>query len=229
MFALANPGKFLRLANLLEPWLKVATPLAFALGLYLALFASPPDYQQGDTVRIMYVHVPSAWLAMSLYFAIGLASATGLIWRHRLAFFAAQALSPLGAGLTVLALISGALWGRPMWGAYWVWDARLTSFLLLLFLYIGHIVLTHAFDQRERGEQAAAIIAIVGMINLPIIKFSVEWWNTLHQGASLLRLGGPTIDGAFLWPLGVMALAFHLYVALLFLWRMRILILEARG
>ena len=218
----------MRFSDRLIAPLIVLTPLSFLWGLYLAFFNSPPDYQQGETVRIMYVHVPSAWLALSIYIMIGLASIAGLTWRHPLAHMAARAASPLGMMFTILALISGSLWGRPMWGTYWVWDARLTSFLLLFFLYAGHSALLHAFEDKNRGERMAALLALIGLINIPIIKFSVDWWNTLHQPASLLRSDGPAIDPVFLWPLGTMALAFHLYFLLIFLWRMKILFLSSK-
>jgi len=228
MHRFANPGRFLRFAARILPWLAGATALLFALGLYLSLIASPPDYQQGETVRIMYVHVPAAWIAMFAYAWVGLASAAALIWRHPLADVAAEAASPVGAAFTALALVSGSLWGRPMWGAYWVWDARLTSFLLLLFLYLGHLSLLNAFDDKSRGRRSAALLAIVGLINLPIIKFSVDWWNTLHQPASVLRMGGPSIDPAMLRPLLVMALACQCYFFLVTFMRMRAMLLEAR-
>jgi heme exporter protein C len=215
MHRFANPARFQRLADPLLPWLAVAAVGLFAVGLWWGLVASPADYQQGDTVRIMYVHVPAAWLAMLVYALVALASAAALIWRHPLADIAARAASPLGAGFTLIALATGMLWGKPMWGTWWVWDARLTSVLILFFLYLGHIALAHAFDDPARGARAAAILAIVGVINLPIIKFSVDWWNTLHQPASVLRLEGPTIDPAMLSPLLIMAGAYlTLFLAL---------------
>jgi heme exporter protein C len=195
----------------------------------LALFASPPDYQQGETVRIMYVHVPAAWIAMFAYGWVGIASATSLIWRHSLADVAAEAASPVGAVFTLVALVSGSLWGRPMWGTYWVWDARLTSFLLLFFLYLGHLALLNAFDDRQRGRRVAAVLAVVGMIDLPIIKFAVDWWNTLHQPASVMKMGGPSIDGAMLRPLLIMFLAAQCYFFLVTFMRMRALLLESRA
>ncbi|MES1150941.1 MAG: heme ABC transporter permease [Dongia sp.] len=210
------------------PWLAGLTALGFAIGLYLALWASPPDYQQGETVRIMYVHVPAAWIALFAYCWVGAASAAALIWRHPLADVAAEAASPVGAAFTLLALVSGSLWGRPMWGAYWVWDARLTSFLLLLFLYLGHWALLNAFDDPQRGRRSAAILAVVGLINVPIIKFSVDWWNTLHQPASIMKMGGPSIDPSMLRPLLVMALACQLYFFLVTFMRMKAMLLEAR-
>ena len=215
MHRFANPARFQRLVDPLLPWLAVAAVGLFAFGLWWGLVRSPADYQQGDTVRIMYVHVPAAWLAMLVYGLVALASAASLIWRHPLADIAARAASPLGAGFTLIALATGMLWGKPMWGTWWVWDARLTSVLILFFLYLGHIALSHAFDDPARGARAAAVLAIVGVINLPIIKFSVDWWNTLHQPASVLRLAGPTIDPAMLAPLFMMAGAYlALFLAL---------------
>src|SRR5690606_2736139 len=228
MHRFANPGRFQRLAARLLPWLKGLTALAFAVGLVLALWASPPDYQPGETVSIMSIHVPAAWMALLAYLLLGLASASALVWRHPLADVAAEALSPVGAAFTLIALVTGSLWGKPMWGTYWVWDARLTSFLLLFFLYLGHIALTHAFDDRQRGRRSAAVLAIVGAINLPIIKFSVDWWNTLHQPASIARMGGPSIDPAMLWPLFTMALGFQLLFFVLLGLRMKAMLLEAR-
>lgn len=228
MHRFANPGRFLRLANRIQPWLKALTALGFVVGLYLALWGSPPDYQQGETVRIMYVHVPAAWIALFTYLALGLASASSLIWRHPLADVAAEALSPVGAAFTLIALITGSLWGKPMWGTYWVWDARLTSFLLLFFLYLGHMALLGAFDERSRGQRSAAVLALIGLVNLPVIKFSVDWWNTLHQPASITRMDGPSIDPSMLWPLFTMAVAFHLFLLVAVLERMRTLLLEAR-
>ena len=177
----ANPGRFQRLADRLIPWCAVGTVGALAVGLYLALLGSPPDYQQGESVRIMYVHVPSAWMALFVYVMIALASASSLIWRHPLADLAARGASPIGAGFALLTLVTGSLWGEPMWGTWWQWDARMTSMLVLFFLYLGHMALMNAFEDQTRGYRAAAILALVGVINIPIIKFSVDWWTTLHQ------------------------------------------------
>ena len=224
----ANPGRFLRLAGAVLPWLTGASAILFAAGFYLALIGSPPDYQQGDSVRIMYIHVPSAWMAMMGYGLLGAAGACALIWRHPLADVASEAIAPVGAAFTFVALVTGSLWGKPTWGTYWVWDARLTSFLVLFFLYVGHIALTHAFDDRQRGRRSAAIIAIVGLINLPIIKYSVDWWNTLHQSESILRMGGPTIDVSMRWPLFTMIFAFTLYFFAVVMTRMKAMLLEAR-
>ncbi len=180
---------------------------------------APPDYQQGDTVRIMFIHVPSAWLAMMGYTLLAALGASLLVWRHPLAALMARASAPVGATFCAVCLVSGSLWGRPMWGTYWVWDARLTSMLLLFFLFLGHIALTHAYDNPDSGDRAAAILAIVGVINVPIIKFSVDWWNTLHQPASVMKLGGPSIDPSILYPLLVMALAMLLLFVTLVLLR----------
>ncbi len=177
----ANPGRFLRLAARVQPWLTGAGLILTAWGLLWGLFFSPADWQQGDAVRIMYVHVPAAWLASAGYAALAVCSALSLVWRHPLADLAAAEIGPVGAAVTAICLASGSLWGKPMWGAWWVWDARLTSVLVLFFLYLGHVALMRAFDEPQRGARAAAILALVGAVDLPIIKFSVQWWNTLHQ------------------------------------------------
>jgi len=217
----ANPTRFLRLGRRLTPWFAVLSALFLGAGLYVGLFASPPDYQQGESVRIMYVHVPAAWMALFVYTCIAAASVASLVWRHPLADLIAKASAPVGAGFTAVALITGSLWGQPMWGTWWVWDARLTSVLILLFLYLGHIALANAFDDPTRGARAAAILAVVGFVNIPIIKFSVDWWHTLHQPASVLRLDGPTIDASMLVPLFLMSLGFTFYYMLLLMLRVR--------
>lgn len=221
MHRYANPSRVMRLSRLLEPWLAGATVLLISAGLYLALVASPPDYQQGESVRIMYVHVPAAWMAMFCYAALAGASAIGLIWKHPVADLAAKATAPIGASFTFLALVTGSLWGKPMWGTWWVWDARLTSVLILFFLYLGYMALQSAFDDPARGARAAAIMALVGFVNVPIIKFSVDWWYTLHQPASVFRAGGPSIDASMLWPLGLMAAGFTTYYLYVVLVRLR--------
>ena len=226
--SLANPTRFLDLAGRLIPWLAALTAILFAIGLYLAFFVTPPDYQQGETVRIMFVHVPAAWLAMFGYVLIAVASLGTLIWRHPLADVAAKAAAPIGATFTLVALVTGSLWGKPMWGTYWVWDARLTSMLVLFLLYLGLIALWQSIEESGRAGRAAAILGLVGAINIPIIKFSVDWWNTLHQPASMVRVGGPTIDPSMLWALAVMALAFTLLFVLLHLIAMRAEILRRR-
>ncbi|MDE2383955.1 MAG: heme ABC transporter permease [Alphaproteobacteria bacterium] len=211
----ANPTVFLKLANALLPWVWLVTLLLFAFGLYGALVTSPPDYQQGETVRIMYVHVPAAWMAMFTYGLMAFASAIALIFRHPLADAAAKTAAPLGAMFCFLALATGSLWGKPMWGTWWVWDARLTSMFVLMLLYLGYIAIWQSLDDPHRAASLARIMALVGALNLPIIKFSVEWWNTLHQPASVFKMGGPAIDSSMLWPLLFMALAYtSLFVAL---------------
>ncbi|MBB4065270.1 heme ABC transporter permease [Gellertiella hungarica] len=206
---LANPTIFLGLTARIVPFLAVATALMFAFGLYLA-FTTEGDYQQGETVRIMYVHVPAAWLSMMCY-SIMAASALGtLVWRHPLADVSAKAAAPLGAGFTFLALVTGSLWGKPMWGTWWEWDARLTSVFVLFLMYLGLMALTRALDDPAKSARVAAVLILIGFVNIPIIKFSVEWWNTLHQPASVMRMDGSAIDGEFLRPLLVMAGAFTL-------------------
>jgi heme exporter protein C len=217
----ANPTRFLKLADAVQPWIAGITLISFAAGLYLALIASPPDYQQSETVRIMYIHVPAAWMALFCYTAMAIACAVGLIWKHPLADLAARATAPIGAGFTFLALLTGSLWGKPMWGTWWVWDARLTSMLLLFFLYLGYMSLQNAFDDASRGTKASSILALVGFINVPIIKFSVDWWNTLHQPASVVKMSGPAMPASMLVPLLIMALAFKGYYLWVMLMRIR--------
>jgi len=217
----ANPTRFLKIADSVLPWAGGVAAVALAVGLVLALFVSPADYQQGDTVRIMFVHVPAAWMAMFTYTFMAVASAVGLIWKHPLADLAAKSAAPIGAGFTLIALVTGCLWGQPMWGTWWVWDARLTSVLVLFFLYLGYIALWQAIDDPTRAAKAAAILALVGFVNVPIIKFSVDWWNTLHQPASVLKMGGPSIHPSMLWPLLIMALGFKAYFVSVLLVRLR--------
>jgi heme exporter protein C len=213
--SLANPTRFLQLSGRVLPWIAGAAVILFAVGLYMAFFVAPADYQPGDSVRIMYVHVPSVMLAMGCYTLMALSALGTLVWRHPLADVAAKAAAPLGAGFTFLGLVTGSIWGKPMWGAWWVWDARLTSFLVLLIMYLGLIALWRAFEDPARAGRVAAVLILVGFVNIPVIKFSVDWWNTLHQPASILRLGGPTIHPSMLWPLLVMLAAFAaLFVAL---------------
>ncbi len=228
MHFLANPGRFVRIADRVLPWVSVLAVLLIAAGLGLGLFVAPEDYQQGDTVRIMYVHVPSAWMALFVYLVVASASASGLIWRHPLAFVIAQSAAPVGAAFTFLALVTGSLWGKPMWGTWWVWDGRLTSVLILFFIYLGYMALAEAFDDRKRGQQMAAILGVVGVVILPIIKFSVDWWSTLHQPASVFRLDGPTIHAQMLWPLLVMALGFTAYFVAILLVRVKQQVLASK-
>ncbi len=223
------PSQFLRLSARLLPPLGAFAAILIVAGLYWALFVAPPDYRQGEAVRIMYVHVPSAWMALNIYLVLALASAVSLVWRRPLADIAAEAAAPIGAAFTLVCLVSGSLWGRPMWGTWWVWDARLTSVLVLFFLYLGYIALVDAFDDPSRGARAGSVLAVVGAVNLPIIKFSVDWWNTLHQPASVLRLGAPAIYVSMLIPLLVMAAGFAFLFAALLLLRMRTLLFERRA
>ncbi|AUX78194.1 heme ABC transporter permease [Sinorhizobium fredii] len=206
---LANPTRFLALADRVLPWFAALTVLAFAAGLWLS-FTTEGDYQQGETVRIMYVHVPSAWLSMMCYTLMAISALGTLVWRHPLADVSAKAAAPIGACFTFLALVTGSLWGKPMWGTWWVWDARLTSVFLLFLMYLGLMALNRAMDDPARSARVSAVLVLVGFVNIPIIKFSVEWWNTLHQPASVMRLDGPTIDPEFLWPLIIMAVGFTL-------------------
>jgi heme exporter protein C len=228
MFRLANPNRFMQWSGKILPWCAIATVLLLGAGLYLALFVAPPDYQQGESVRIMYIHVPSAYMATMVYAVLAVSSAVALIWRHPVADIAAREAAPLGAGFTLLCLVTGSLWGKPMWGTWWVWDARLTSVLVLFFLYLGYIALINAFDEPTRGARAGAILALVGVVNLPIIKFSVDWWNTLHQPSSIFRLGGPTIAASMLWPLAIMAFGFTFLFVTLLLLRMRSALMAAK-
>ena len=212
---LANPTRFLKLANAVLPAVWLITLLLFAVGLYGALFTAPQDYQQGETVRIMYVHVPAAWLALMIYSVMALASAVAVIFRHPLADVAAKTAAPIGAVFCFLSLATGSLWGKPMWGAWWVWDARLTSMFVLMLLYIGYMAIWAAIDEPHRAAMVARVVALVGFVNVPIVKFSVDWWNSLHQPASVFRMGGPTIEASMLWPLLVMGLAYtFLFLAL---------------
>jgi heme exporter protein C len=217
MYDLANPDRFDRFARRATPWIAAGALLSLAVGLYFALLNSPADYQQGESVRIMYVHVPAAWMAMMCYSAMAVSSIAGFIWKHPLADVAAKSTAPIGAAFTFLALVTGSLWGKPMWGTWWAWDARLTSVLILFFLYLGYMALWSAIEDKARAARIAALTCIVGFINIPIIKFSVDWWNSLHQPASVIRAGGPAIHSAMLTPLLLMGVAYALiFVALLF-------------
>lgn len=224
----ASPTRFLALADIIQPVAVAVALLAGGYGLYLSLFASPADYQQGETVRIMYVHVPAAWMAMMIYAMMAVSAFCGLVWRHVLAEEFPRAMAPVGAAFTLICLVTGALWGQPTWGTWWVWDARLTSVLVLFFLYLGYMALINAFDDEQRGLNAGAIVLLLGAVNLPIIKFSVDWWNTLHQPASVLRLDGPSIHPSMLTPLLVMALAYLALVLALSCLRLRVVLTRRR-
>ncbi|HWK97338.1 MAG TPA: heme ABC transporter permease CcmC [Pseudolabrys sp.] len=225
---LANPARFRRFSQRVLPGLGFATVLMLAVGVYMAFFVAPEDYQQGKTVRIMFLHVPSAWLSMGGYALLAALGASLLVWRHPLAALMARAAAPVGASFAAVCLLTGSLWGRPMWGTYWVWDARLTSVLVLFLLYLGMLALYWTADDPNRAARAAAILALVGAVNIPIIKFSVDWWNTLHQPASVVRMDGPAIDSSILVPLLVMAVAFTLLFFTLHIAAMRNEILRRR-
>ena len=201
----ANPRRFIRISDRLIPLFAALTGLCFIIGLYFALFDSPPDYQQKETVRIMYIHVPAAWAALFCYFFMGICSGIELVRRHHLAGLFAKATAPIGATFAFICLVTGSLWGKPTWGTWWIWDARLTSLLVLFFLYLGYMAVHIFSERRDKAAKIAGILCLVGLIDLPIIKFSVDWWNTLHQGASVLRVGGPSIHASMLTPLLIMA------------------------
>ena len=218
---LASPPHAYRIAGRLAPWFGWPAFVLIAVGLFGGLVLAPADYQQGDAFRIVYVHAPSAWLSMLVYGTMAAAAAIGLIWRIKLAHAVAAASAPIGASFTVLALATGSIWGKPMWGTWWVWDARLTSELLLLFLYAGVMALRSSMDDRDRADRASALLAIVGVVNLPIIHYSVNWWNTLHQASTLTKIGKPSMAGGMLWPLLTMLLGFTLYFGAVLLVRLR--------
>jgi heme exporter protein C len=217
---LSNPDRFMAFSRWAAPLLGVIALGLGAAGLWLD-FSAPPDYQQGYTVHIMFIHIPAAWMSLFVYVCLGVASFLGLVFRHALADAAARAAAPLGAAFTALALITGSLWGRPMWGTWWVWDARLTSVLVLFLFYLGYMALQAAIDDEAKASRACAILALVGLINLPIVHFSVYWWNTLHQGASVFRNGGPAMPPIYLWPLMLLVLAYMAAFGALWLVRIR--------
>jgi heme exporter protein C len=223
---LGSPPHFFRLAGLFTPWLFWPAIGLLLLGAYGGLVLAPPDYQQGDGFRIIYVHVPSAYLSTMIYAVMALASAIGLIWRMKLAHAVAASAAPIGAWFTFLALVTGAVWGKPMWGTFWEWDPRLTSELILLFIYLGYISLRGAFDDADKADRASAILALVGVVNLPIIHYSVIWWSSIHQGPSIKKMDAPSISGDMLWPLLVMILAFTLFFAAILLQRVRSEVLD---
>ena len=215
---LANPNRFNKITEKIQPYILLIAITTLISGLYFGLFDSPKDYQQGDAVRIMYVHVPSAWLASFLYFSLAISCVFYLVWKHPLADLVSSSIAPIGALFSALTLFTGSLWGKPMWGTWWVWDARLTSMLVLFFFYLGYILLSNSFERKIDGSKTASVLAIVGLINLPIVKFSVDWWHTLHQPASIIKIGGPSIDDKMLLPLILMIFAlsfFSLYMIIL--------------
>jgi len=227
LIQLANPSRFLAVSGRALPWLSAATVLVFAVGV-IQIYSAPDDYQQGATVKIMFIHVPAAWLGIFGWLLMSAAALGTLVWRHPLADVAGKAAAPIGSAFTLMCLVTGSLWGRPMWGTYWVWDARLTSVLVLFLMYLGVIALWRTIEDPTQAARAAAVLTLVGAINVPIIKFSVDWWNTLHQPASVLRLAGSTIHPAILVPLIVMAIAFTLLFLTLHLAAMRNEIMRRR-
>ena len=222
----ASPQRFYRLAGHLTPWIGWLSLSLFLAGLYTGLVVAPPDYQQGDSYRIMFIHVPAAWLSLLIYVIMAGASASAMIWRVKVMELVAHASAPVGALFTFLALVTGSLWGKPMWGAWWVWDARLTSELILLFLYLGYLALEASIEDKRVAARAAGVLSLVGVVNIPIIHYSVQWWNTLHQGPTVFKAGGPSIALSMLIPLLIMAAAFHLYYLINLLQRVRCGILE---
>jgi heme exporter protein C len=228
MWNLANPTRFMALSGRVLPWLVGLAALLLAAGLYAGWFLAPADYQQGETVRIMFVHVPSAWLAMFLYVIMAVSAIGTLVWRHPLADVSQKAAAPIGAAFTLICLVTGALWGKPMWGAYWVWDARLTSMLVLFLMYCGVLGLWGTIEEPNRAARAVSILTLIGVVNLPIIKFSVDWWNTLHQPASVVRLDGPAIHPSILYPLLILAVGFSVLAVTLHLAGMRTEVLRRR-
>jgi heme exporter protein C len=223
---LASPKHFYRISGKLIPWLAGITAVLLLSGLYLGLFKAPPDYQQGESYRIIFVHVPSAWMSMFVYVFMAVLSGIHLIWNIKLADVMARSSAALGASFTFLALATGSLWGKPMWGAWWVWDARLTSELILLFLYLGYIALVSAIEDPRSAARAGGVLILVGVVNIPIIHYSVEWWNTLHQGPTVTKLDKPSIHVSMLIPLLLMALAFQLYYFTVVLMRARVELLD---
>jgi heme exporter protein C len=217
----ANPQRFLGLSNWLLPIIVVLAVIVSAVGVIWSMVYAPADYQQGETARIMYIHVPSAWIAVGAYTGMAIGSVSFLVWGHALGDIAAKVMAPIGAAFTALCLATGSIWGRPTWGTWWEWDGRLTSVLVLFFLYLGYMALRSALDETSKASKAAAILCLVGTINIPIIRFSVEWWNTLHQKASIVRAGGPSLDPSLLHPLLVMGVAYLLIFAALTLAAMR--------
>ena len=224
---LANPSRFRAVTDRVLPWLASATVLAFAIAVS-QIYLAPDDYQQGATAKIMFIHVPAAWLGTFTWGLMSVAALGTLVWRHPLADVAAKAAAPIGAAFTLMCLITGMLWGRPMWGTYWVWDARLTSVLVLFLMYLGVIALWRTMDEPTRAARVVAVLTLVGAINIPIIKFSVDWWNTLHQPAAVLRLGGSTIHSSILIPLIISLVAFTLLFLTLHLAAMRNEIMRRR-
>lgn len=221
IFNLSNPSRFQKISDIMYPWVSSGSAIFFIIGIVFAFFLSPPDYLQGETVRIMYIHVPSAWLSLQIYVIMAICSFISLVYKHTLADIISRSCAPIGASFTVITLITGSIWGKPTWGTWWVWDARLTSELILLFIYIAHSIISNAYDDISKGDKNAAILTLVGIVNLPIIKWSVDWWNTLHQPASISKFSSPSIDSIMLTPLLLMSVCFLLLFISILLVRIR--------
>ena len=221
MFNFSNPLRFQKLADKILPYALLLAVMNFLLGLYFAFFQSPPDYLQGETVRIMYVHVPCAWLSLMIYSIMAVCSFISIVFKHTLADIISRSCAPVGACFTLATLITGSIWGKPTWGTWWVWDARLTSELILFFIYVGHILISNAYEDKIKGDRNAAIITLLGIVNLPVIKWSVDWWNTLHQPASISKFSSPSIDVAMMTPLIFMSIAFLSFFISLILLRIK--------
>ena len=223
---MASPPHFYAFTEKLLPWLTGIFLILLACGLYGGLYLAPPDYQQGDSYRIIYIHVPSAWMSLFIYMMMAVAGAIGLIWRIKLAEIVAISSASVGASFTFIALVTGSLWGKPMWGTWWIWDARLTSELILLFLYAAILATRHAYQTKEQGDKIVAILTLVGLVDLPVIHYSVEWWNTLHQGPTVTKMDKPSIHVSMLVPLLLMALAFKFYYVIAMLQRAKLELLQ---
>ncbi len=224
MYKFITPGFFYKAKKILLPIMYVSLPILLVTGLYFAHFASPPDYQQGEMVRIMYIHVPAAWMSLGIYSFIAVCSFCCLVWKTRLSYIFAIASAPIGAMFALITLVTGSIWGKPIWGVWWVWDARLTSMLVLFLSYLSYIIIVHSGNNILRAEKPASAIALIGFVNVPIVKFSVEIWHSLHQPASIIRSGGPSIHSSMLWPLMIMFASFIVYFIIMLLIRVDILI-----
>ncbi len=221
-----SPSYFYHMASRWGPRTGWCALILMIIGLFMGLFVAPPDYQMGDSYRIIYIHVPTAWMSLSVYLLMAISAAIGLIWRMKVAFCVSRSCAPIGAAFTFCALITGSLWGKPTWGTYWIWDARLTSELVLLFLFMGYMALDRAILDRKTASQATAILSLVGLVNIPIIHYSVEWWNTLHQGSTVIRMDGPSIDIQMLIPLLITTVAMNLYFVSVLFYRVRCELLD---
>ncbi len=223
MYKLFSPNVFFKISKILIPLSAIICLIILPIGLYFAIYASPPDYQQGEMVRIMYVHVPSAWMSLGVYSFMAICSFSCLVWKTRISYILSVAAAPIGASFSLITLVTGSIWGKPIWGAWWVWDARLTSMLILFFIYLSYIIIVNSGNNLLRAEKPASVMAIIGFINIPIVKFSVDIWQSLHQPASVVKLGGPAIHSSMMYPLLIMFIFFVMYFMLILLMRTRII------